>query len=153
MGTKSYTAGLAYINIEKLPHHLFKSDVEYFLLYFLKHGPAPFNAAKRSLERHAGRTKHTLMGYTESRMSGKRFYRGESFYDSRVPTALWWRPFGPNTRRAVYTPTGELRRGPRQAMSKEPFALTRKGINRAYQVADRVQGFLHALVSDLTLEV
>ena len=142
---------LGKINIETFPRSLFKSDVDYFLLYFFKNGPGAFNAAKRSLERHTGHRKCTMMGYTESR-HGRHFYRGTAPWDPHVPKALWWRPFDDSNHRR-FSPTGTpLPPRFRTKKTRVPFQLTARGLLRAEGIYRRVDEFLDSLVRDLVLE-
>ena len=149
-GSADFEAWLDGLQLETLPRWLFKNHVDYFLLWFLKNGPGAFNAAKRSLEKHTGHRKCTMMGYTESR-HGRRFYRASSPSDRRAPNALWWRPFDVASTSGRFSPSGGLFQKLPAVRTKTPFKLTDRGLGRAFDVSCRVSAFLDSLTSDLIL--
>lgn len=127
--------GLRSIELEMLPSHLFRSHVEYFLLWFYMHGgKGAFRHAARSRQRQLRRSGPlTVMGYTGYRLGPSR-YRSTS---STGP-GLWWR---------LYDARGNHRG--RAVRHNQPFRLTYRGCARAATIYDRVIAFLDGLTSDL----
>lgn len=130
--------------IDQLPRPLFRSDTEYFLLWFLVNGgEGKFYRAGKSLERWKGRPKNTLMGYTTGHY---RAYNERPEW--RRMYALWWKPWNPDpSRRPGSFPAKRPDR-----RNDDPFRLTQRGRRRALLIFDRVRSFLETLTEDLTLE-